>query len=110
MPGHSDAFLGLLRHLDRNVQVMDTACVILPQAQHAELAPPAERIANILLMGEGRWGLACDGIGEVVTLQHADVRWRTASGKRQWLAGTVSERLCALLDVDNLALMLREGD
>jgi len=106
MPGHSAAFLGILRHLDKNVQVMDTAEVILPDGQRQQISPVADRVQKILLMDEGKWGLACDDIGEVISLKNTDVRWRTAEGRRAWLAGTVSERLCALLDTDALAIIL----
>ncbi len=109
MPGHSNAFMGLLRHLGKNVKVMDTAHVILPPDQMQQLASSEERIKKIILMDEGRWGLACDDVGEVITLTHSDVRWRTAAGKRPWLAGTISERLCALLDTDVLSEQLSEG-
>jgi purine-binding chemotaxis protein CheW len=110
MPGHSAAFMGLLRHLDQNVRIMDTAEVILPQDQRGKnLIKASERVQKILLMDEGRWGLACDDIGEVVTLHSRDVRWRTAQGKRPWLAGTISARLCALLDTDALAQILEAG-
>ncbi len=109
MPGHSAAFLGLLRHLGQNVKIMDTAQVILPQAQLQQVATAEERINKIMLMDEGRWGLACDDIGEVITLQAQDVRWRTEAGRRPWLAGTISERLCALLDTDVMARILTEG-
>ncbi|NOY66353.1 MAG: chemotaxis protein CheW [Gammaproteobacteria bacterium] len=110
MPGHSPAFLGVLRHLNKNVQVMDTAQVILPDSQRQEALPAVERVKKIVLMDEGKWGLACDDIGEVITLQHTDVRWRTAEGRRAWLAGTVSERLCALLDTDCLSKILAEDE
>lgn len=110
MPGHSPAFLGILRHLQKNVQVMDAAEVILPDNQRQEVLPASERVNKIILMDEGKWGLACDDIGEVITLQNTDVRWRTAEGRRTWLAGTVSDRLCALLDTDSLSKMLAEGE
>ena len=109
MPGHSEAFLGLLRHLDKNVKVMDTAKVILPAEQLQQLDTEDERINKILLMDEGRWGLACDDVGEVIMLRKDEVRWRTSSGRRPWLAGTISERLCALLDTEVLAEILSEG-
>jgi len=110
MPGHSAAFLGLLRHLNKNVQVMDTAVVILPDSQRQQISPAEERVEKILLMDDGKWGLACDDIGEVISLNRSDVRWRTADGRRAWLAGTVSERLCALLDTDALAKILSEDE
>ena len=110
MPGHSPAFLGLLRHLDQNVKVMDTAQIIMPAAQRAGLADINERTEKILLIDEGRWGLACDKIGEVINLEKKDVRWRTLQGKRAWLAGTISERLCALLDTDVMTGVLENGE
>ena len=109
MPGHSAAFLGLLRHLNKNVKVMDTALVIMPEAQRATLGDANERAEKILLIDEGRWGLACDKIGEVINLEKKDVRWRTSKGKRAWLAGTISERLCALLDTDVMTDILVNG-
>lgn len=109
MPGHSEAFLGLLRHLNKNVKVMDTATVILPVQQRQQIAPVEERMKKIILMDEGRWGLACDDVGEVITLKAEQVRWRTAAGRRPWLAGTIPDRLCALLDTEVLARQLADG-
>jgi len=37
------------------------------------------------------------------------VKWRGATGKRLWLAGTVIERMCALLDIDQLTGELAGG-
>lgn len=108
MPGHSRVFLGLLRHLDQNVQVVDTAQVVLPERQQeGVLLPLEQRLNNVILIGDGRWGLACDGIGEVITLEPEEVRWRTSKGKLKWLAGTVLQHLCALLEVDSLANLLK---
>ena len=109
MPGHSGKFLGLLRHLEKNVKVIDTAQVILPANQCVDLEDADKRLQKILLIDDGNWGLACNDIGEVVDLNKADVRWRTDASKRPWLAGTVSARLCALLDTDVMATMLSEG-
>jgi purine-binding chemotaxis protein CheW len=111
MPGHSAKFLGLLRRLDQNVKVIDTAQVVLPDKYSSDtLGPAEERISNILIMDEGRWGMACDEIGEVVTLESSNVRWRTSKGKRPWLAGTVLERLWALLDTDAFVDLLVDGE
>lgn len=110
MPGHSPMFLGLLRRLEQNIKVIDTAQMILPgNMQDTVLAPVEERIRSVLIMDEGRWGLACDGVGEVVTLGPDDVRWRTAQGKRPWLAGTVLQHMCALLDTDAFTGLLEKG-
>jgi purine-binding chemotaxis protein CheW len=109
MPNRSARFLGLLRHLERNVKVVDTARVVLPPDRVGGLSPAPERVGHILLMDEAQWGLACDSIGEVLTLGPDDVRWRSAQGKRPWLAGTVLAHLCALLDVDAFCRLLEAG-
>lgn len=111
MPNRSALFLGLMRHQQRNVKVVDTALMVLPEGRQPEsLAAPEERIEHIILLDEGRWGLACDSIGEVLTLDPDEVRWRGAQGKRPWLAGTVLKHLCALLDADAFVELLLHGE
>lgn len=111
MPNRSPLFLGLMRHQERNVKVVDTALMVLPDGRKPDsLAPAGERLQHIILVDEGRWGLACDSIGEVLTLDSDEVRWRGAQGKRPWLAGTVLKHLCALLDADAFVELLLHGE
>jgi len=109
MPGHSENFLGLLRHLDQNVKVIDLARLVVPQNGGSDILPAAERIKHILLIDNGRWGLAVDSINEIMVLEAQDVRWRTSAGKRAWLAGTIIDKLCALLELDTLVKLLETG-
>ncbi|OOZ42144.1 hypothetical protein BOW53_00775 [Solemya pervernicosa gill symbiont] len=106
MPGHSEHFMGLLPHLDKNVKIVDTAGIVVPPER---MKDGERQYGNIILIGEGEWGLACDDIDEVITLGSDDVRWRTSKGKRAWLAGTVIEQMCALLNTDALAEQLGTG-
>ena len=39
-------------------------------------------------------------------IEKEEVKWRTESGKRPWLAGTVKSHMCALLDVDKMSVLL----
>ncbi|WP_081617261.1 chemotaxis protein CheW [Thioalkalivibrio sulfidiphilus] len=105
MPGHQPWFLGLVRHLDRQVKVVDIARIVLPEGR--EYAPIEAR--HVVLMDDSQWGIACEGITEVMTLESDAVRWRSSRGKRPWLAGTVIEQMCAILDVDILARDLATG-
>ncbi len=82
--------------------VVDTAALLIPGT--ALQAAAVGRNA-VLLTGE-RWALACDGIGEVVTPDPAQVNWRGAQGKRPWLAGTLRDPVCALLDIPELLRLL----
>ncbi|GEM_PF-540710 len=99
---------GLLDHRGQYVQVVDTAELVLPE----ERRPPLEerRAGKIIIVGDGNWGLACREVGAVLKLTPEQVQWRSAEGRRRWLAGTVREHLCALVDTDAFADMLeREG-
>ena len=106
--GHAGWFMGLARAQEKNIQVMDTAQLVLPPHKLETLRADQERqFHNIILIDEGRCGLACDEVAEVITLHEDDVQWRSAEGKRPWLAGTVREHMCALLEVDEFIRMIR---
>ncbi|WP_435104300.1 chemotaxis protein CheW [Arhodomonas sp. AD133] len=108
MPRQPDWAHGMMRYRDKNVVVIDTARMVLPP-QHARADAEAGEPAHILIVGDGRWGLACRSIGEVVRLKPDEVRWRSQRGQRPWLAGTVLGRLCALMDTGAFADMLNTG-
>lgn len=85
--------------------------MVLPVKKQAELIDenPRERVKHIVLIDNYRWGLACDKIGEVITLQPDEVRWRSDTSSRKWLAGTVIDHMCALLNSEAFATMLLKG-
>ena len=108
-PNQTDWYLGLVNHLGSNVKVIDTALMVLPENRHSNIeSDPADRFSHILLVDNGRWGLACDTIGDVVWLNADEVKWRKDKSKRAWLAGTALEHLCAVMDTEVFADMLNE--
>jgi len=111
MPGSADFYMGILQHLNYRVAVIDTAKMVLPANKQAELINDnaRERVKHIVLIDDYSWGLACDKIGEVITLQPEEVRWRSAKTSRRWLAGTVIEHMCALLNSEAFSEMLTNG-
>ena len=111
MPGHADFYLGILQHLDYRIAVIDTAKMVLPVNKQSSLIGdnPRERVKHIVLIDDYQWGLACDTIGEVITLKPEEVRWRTSNTTRSWLAGTVIEHMCALLNSEGFSTMLKNG-
>jgi purine-binding chemotaxis protein CheW len=81
--------------------------LVLPAERAAALDPVAgQRAASLVVIDAGRWALACSHMGDVVELHRADINWRSSGSKRLWLAGTVKHRACALLDVEQLILLL----
>ena len=111
MPGSADFYMGILQHLNYKIAVIDTAKMVLPVNKQSQLVndDPRERVKHIVLIDDCRWGLACDKIGEVITLKPEEVRWRTSKTRRAWLAGTVIEHMCALLNSEGFAAMLEKG-
>jgi purine-binding chemotaxis protein CheW len=94
------------RHSDsRNLKVIDTALLVMPElVDKGGAAPIAPQ--HIVTIGNGEWGLTCESVSEVITIDPAKIRWRTARTRRPWLAGTAVEHLCAVLDAEQLAAML----
>lgn len=112
MPGHADFYMGILRHLKRNIAVIDAAKMVLPDNKQAQLVSDKarERVKHIVLIGDYSWGLACDRIGEVITLQPSDIRWKKSNTGQIWLSGTVVEHMCALLNSEGFSSILNQND
>lgn len=107
MSAQADWFMGLIRWNGRTIRVVDTARFVMPERVGSD--QPVE-YQSVVVLGDSHWALAVNNADQSVHLQPADIRWRKTSGKRPWLAGTVLERLCALLDVDVLVAMLDASD
>lgn len=86
--------------------VVDTAILVMPETNlYKGRTHNTQPYQRIVLIDEGRWGLACNG-GKILTLRPDEVRWRTPQTLRPWLAGTVMEHMCALIDAEQLVKML----
>ncbi|GLR63900.1 chemotaxis protein CheW [Marinospirillum insulare] len=104
--GQPSWFLGMLRNNNMNVSMVDTAQWVLPPALIEKNQDPYQLIIRI---HNSTWGLACNEVDRSISLEPEQVRWRTTLGKRPWLAGTVIEHMCALIDVAAFDRLLKEG-
>jgi len=102
--GRASWFMGLYRHEERNIRVIDTAKVVMPD--RASKATE-EGYQYIIRLGGNNWGMACDSVQEAIRLEPSEVKWRTERSKRAWLAGTVIKHMCALLDAETLSEILK---
>ncbi len=96
-----DWFLGLHRWNGRNIRVVDTAELVKPERE----LPPQEHgeFKFVVLIQGTEWGLAIHDVQEAIRINPKDIKWRNINGKQPWLAGTVVEQMCAILDVNALA-------
>lgn len=105
--GQTSWFMGLLPVKDYNVRTIDTALVVMPERYEQ---PMRERYRFVISLYGADWGLAVDEVMNSVRLDPDQVRWRGQRSKRPWLAGTVVDQMCALLDIGQLAWMFHNQD
>ena len=101
-------FMGIMLHREEKLSVVDTAQWVMPEKYDQNLADQLN-YQYLIMLGDSSWGLASEKLVNTVSLTKADVKWREASSKRPWLAGMVKDKMCALLDVDELIAMLDNG-
>ncbi|MBW4933686.1 chemotaxis protein CheW [Marinobacter sp. F4206] len=103
IPGSPRWYMGIRPDRDQNLRVVDTAEWIM-----AGRVPDNARdnYRFVIRLDNSDWGLACDDVAQSFTLRPDEVRWRTARSKRPWLAGTVIDHMCALIDVRTMADLL----
>lgn len=98
LPGKPDWFQGIARFQGETIQLADTDLLIGGK----RAAPVEGDRRHVLLLNEGRWGLVCGDIVDLVRLCDGDVRWRANRKRRAWAAGTIIDRLCVLVEPRNL--------
>lgn len=82
--------------------VVDTAGLIL---QESRAGFPDDRVSHLVVLDSGNWALAAHGPGTREELDLDRVHWRSTSGRRPWLAGTLPDRRCVLLDLDEIGML-----
>lgn len=105
--GQIDWFMGLLTVKNGTIKTVNTPKLVMPE-RYSELMK--EQFNYVISINGVDWGLAVDKVSTAIVLEPEEVRWRTVRGKRPWLAGTVTEHMCALLDVSQLAALFIIAD
>lgn len=105
--GRPNWYLGLQTEREQQLDVVDTAKWVMPE----KIKDNAHRedYSYIVLLGDSKWGLACNTLLGTQSLNSDQVRWREQAGKRPWLAGMVKEKMCALIHVEAFIAMLNQG-
>lgn len=106
--GKPNWFKGVMLHKEKKLNVVDTASWVMPEKQSENLASSI-KYEYLIMLNESHWGLACEALVATKTLRTEDVKWRTSIGKRPWLAGTVKEKMCVLINVQQLIELLDKG-
>ncbi|CEA01882.1 putative CheW protein [Pseudomonas saudimassiliensis] len=104
--GQPDWFLGLLPTQAGNLRVLDTARWIMPERYTPDLR---DTLRFVISVQGHEWGMAVHGVSQSIRLDPSQIKWRSGQGKRPWLAGTLIDQMCALVDVDALATLITAG-
>lgn len=104
--GQPDWFLGILPSQAGNLKVLDTARWVMPDRYREDFR---EGLQYVISVQGYEWGLAVHQVSRSIRLAPSEVKWRSQRTQRPWLAGTVIEHMCALLDVAALAELIASG-
>ncbi len=107
LPGQPDWFMGILQTNTSNIKVMDTAFCVMPEKYQASYR---EGINYVITIHGFEWGITCHEILTSITLEPGDVKWRSNRGKRPWLAGTVIDQMCVLVDTAGLYQVIEQAE
>ncbi|MDY0207121.1 MAG: chemotaxis protein CheW [Pseudomonas sp.] len=105
--GQPDWFLGILATPQGNLKVLETARWVMPERY---TAGSRDNLKYVISINGCDWGLAVHQVRHAIRLQPDQVKWRTQRSQRAWLAGTVIEHMCALLDLEVLAQLITVKD
>ena len=104
--GQPEWFLGILPSQAGNLKVLDTARWVMPDRYRDDFR---EGLQYVISVQGYEWGLAVHQVSRSLRLDPNEIKWRSQRGQRPWLAGTVIEHMCALLDVSELAELIASG-
>ena len=105
--GQADWFMGIQPTPQGKIRTVNTAKFVMPERYDESFIKNAKYVVSI---NGVPWGLAVDSVNQPIRLQPGDVKWRSDRSKRPWLAGTVKEHMCALLDIPMIGQILIDAD
>jgi purine-binding chemotaxis protein CheW len=103
LPGQPLWSRGVVTNHETKVVVVDSRRLLMLEGEIEETS-----YTHLLLIGEGAWGLAVEGLGDTTIIDKEAVRWRSDEVPHPWYAGILVEELSVLLDVEGVLEMLAE--
>jgi purine-binding chemotaxis protein CheW len=105
--GQADWFMGIQPTAVGKIRTINTSKFVMPERYDESFLKTAKYVVSI----DGLpWGLAVDAVNQPISLEPEDVKWRSERSKRAWLAGTVKQHMCALIDIPMMGKLLQDSD
>lgn len=102
LPSQPEWFMGLFQHKGAKIAIADTGMLINHSQPNYKRSISLEPYSTILLLKGGKWGVACDEIGEVIQASKEGIKWREQKESIPWLTGMVMKPSMALINVRKL--------
>ncbi|MCP3687504.1 MAG: chemotaxis protein CheW [Gammaproteobacteria bacterium] len=102
IPQEPDWILGILQYREQNIRVVDCASIL--QIRNGGDASSG----HILILGDDEWGLTCDQVDKVVTLEYDDIQWNQSSSN-SLIYGAIRESLASLINPQGIVQTLWAG-
>lgn len=103
--GQQDWFMGLQNSTNGNVKIVNTSKFVMPERYRDDTS-----YAYVVSISDLSWGLAVDNIHQPITVEPNDIRWRNHRASRPWMAGTLKNHMCLLVDIPALGEILQRED
>ena len=104
LPGQPDWHQGIFGHRGYKVGGGNTAKLLMPEQGAGDDSTGAPN--HVLIFGGDEWGLMCDKLLSPVMLDPNEIHWSLRHESRPWMAGTLPDQLCILLDLDVVHSMI----
>ncbi|MGQ8366415.1 chemotaxis protein CheW [Glaciecola sp. 1036] len=105
LPRKPEYILGLMVKGEEKFQCIDTARWIMPE-KYLSLKQEIPAYKFAVQLGKTGYVLACEAIEDTLEISQHDIKWRDNGKKQPWFAGTVKEKMCALVDAEELVKLL----
>ena len=98
LPGHPDWHMGVLLVRGDKVGVVDLTRLLHGASAATGMASGAETAAYVLMLDDGRWGLACQSLGNAFEVEPENVRWRQNWVGPRYIRGVLRDSMTPLLN------------
>lgn len=91
--------MGGMNNSARHVKIIDTRKIAF---QKMDVPKQIEPPSQLVIIGDGKWGLTCDAVSKVHQLNRDEVQWRAKTSDRRWIAGISDAHRLAIIDVKRI--------
>ncbi len=102
--GKPSWYMGITDVRGRKLNIVDTLRWVVPTVNESP-----DKYPYLVSLSNSDWSLGCNELEGNRTISRDQVNWRKTAGTRPWLAGIVKKEMCALLHVDELIRLFKQG-